>query len=105
MQIALDEPYIYLTCVSISSGLLALYGIILFLTASLEPLRAYRIKPKFFIVQMVLIIISTQNLILAILADVGVVPCVAPFTSDTRANCTFPAVVDTFPFVCSKGPS
>ncbi|XP_022108683.1 organic solute transporter subunit alpha-like [Acanthaster planci] len=85
-KIALDEPYIYILTVSSLSGLLALYGIILFLTVSLEPLRSYRIRPKFFTVQMVLIIISSQNLILAILADVGVIPCVAPFSSDSRAN-------------------
>ncbi|XP_038071420.1 organic solute transporter subunit alpha-like [Patiria miniata] len=85
-NIAIDEPYIYITTFSALSGLLALYGIILFLTASLEPLRSFRIRPKFFIVQMVLILISTQNLILAILADVYVIPCVAPFSSDSRAN-------------------
>ncbi|XP_071793226.1 organic solute transporter subunit alpha-like [Asterias amurensis] len=85
-EIALNEPYIYLTTISITSGLFALYGIILFLTASLEPLKSYRIKPKFFIVQMVLILISTQNLVLAVLADIGVIPCVPPFNSDSRAN-------------------
>ena len=57
------------------------------LKASAEPLSEFRIRPKFYLVQMVLILISAQNLLLSLMVAAGAIPCIPPFRSDARANC------------------
>ncbi|XP_072031756.1 LOW QUALITY PROTEIN: organic solute transporter subunit alpha-like [Amphiura filiformis] len=85
-QVSFSEAYIYLNLISIGSGLLALWGISLMLKASAEPLSEFQIRPKFYLVQMVLILISAQNLILSLMVSGGAIPCIPPFRSDARAN-------------------
>ncbi|PIK59990.1 putative organic solute transporter subunit alpha-like [Apostichopus japonicus] len=77
---------LYVQLLSLCSTLVALWGVIMFVRVSKGPLAKYRVTPKFLIVQVCLITVSSQAIIIAIIGGFNGIPCTAVFRSLDRGN-------------------
>ncbi|XP_071484201.1 organic solute transporter subunit alpha-like [Diadema antillarum] len=81
---AADSAYVWLTVIALCSTFVALYGVIILMRISKKPLEGYNVQSKFFMVQLVLVLITGQLLIIAIPVLTGAVSCEYPMPALTR---------------------
>ncbi|XP_054758922.2 organic solute transporter subunit alpha-like [Lytechinus pictus] len=77
--------YLWFNVIYIVSTLFALNGIIIFYRLSNEPLKEYHLTPKFFTVQLTLILTNVQSFTIGICAITGGIACKPPFHPGLRA--------------------
>ncbi|XP_003725669.2 organic solute transporter subunit alpha [Strongylocentrotus purpuratus] len=77
--------YLWFNVIYIVSTLFALNGIIIFYKLSREPLKEYHLTPKFFTVQLTLILTNVQSFTIGLCAIAGNIACKPPFHPGLRA--------------------
>ncbi|XP_078001127.1 organic solute transporter subunit alpha-like [Glandiceps talaboti] len=92
-KVAFDEAYIYLNTILIVSSILGIYGLQVIYRISEKPLQEFRIRPKFFSLQVTVILANLQHPLLGILVTMNVIKCADPLASDTRANMLYDALI------------
>ncbi|XP_072031753.1 organic solute transporter subunit alpha-like [Amphiura filiformis] len=80
-----SSAYLWLTVFATISTITALQGLIILYKTSRDPLKDFKLRPKFFTVQMALVITNVQTLIITFLAAGGVIGCKGPLTPGLRA--------------------
>ncbi|XP_033115895.1 organic solute transporter subunit alpha-like [Anneissia japonica] len=85
-KIGLHEPFIFFQVASLLSTLMALNGIIILFRLCKEPLKKFKITPKFFTVQLALVLTTTQSILIAIFISAGVITCRGPFGARMRGS-------------------
>ncbi|XP_071818513.1 organic solute transporter subunit alpha-like [Apostichopus japonicus] len=84
---------LYLQVVTMVSTLIAVYGLQIFYHASLEYLRQEEIRPKFAILQTVLLSTNIESFIFTLLARLDAFPCIGPWTSGSRTDVVYNIIV------------
>ncbi|XP_030854225.1 organic solute transporter subunit alpha [Strongylocentrotus purpuratus] len=80
----IDSAYVWLTVIALCSTFIALYGVIILMRISKAPLEGYNVQSKFFLVQLVLVLITSQLVIVGCFVLTGLVPCEYPMAALTR---------------------
>ena len=88
-QFTISSAYLWLQLVATVSTITALQGLIILYQTSREPLKDFMLRPKFFTVQMSLVITNVQNLVISLLAASGKIACKGPITPGLRAMCKY----------------
>ncbi|XP_070565725.1 organic solute transporter subunit alpha-like isoform X2 [Ptychodera flava] len=83
-KVGANEPFLWLSAISIISTITAMQGIGIIHTASREPLKNYKITFKFMTIQMTLIFGNIQFGVLNIISNLGAIPCQDPFDNTAR---------------------
>ncbi|XP_038074121.1 organic solute transporter subunit alpha-like [Patiria miniata] len=97
----LGDAYPYMTLIALISNMVALQALVTFFKISQDPLSSYKVKPKFFTVQFVLIITSIQSIITGAFAKFGVIKCLGPYSPrvNERTILNFTVIVEMFFFM------
>ncbi|XP_040298085.1 organic solute transporter subunit alpha-like [Bufo bufo] len=80
------NPNSYINIIITLSTFLSFYGYLLFYKATKKSLEGYSPRSKFICITLVLILCGVQNGILETMAALGAIPCVPPFTVETRSQ-------------------
>uniref|UniRef100_A0A8C5PHJ6 Organic solute transporter subunit alpha n=1 Tax=Leptobrachium leishanense TaxID=445787 RepID=A0A8C5PHJ6_9ANUR len=83
------NPNSYINVIIGLSTFLSFYGYLLFYKATKKALEGYRPRSKFICITLVLFLCGLQNGILETMAALGAIPCVPPFTVETRSQTIF----------------
>eukprot|EP00057_Strongylocentrotus_purpuratus_P016649 XP_011671123.1 PREDICTED: organic solute transporter subunit alpha [Strongylocentrotus purpuratus] len=84
LSFTIDSAYVWLTVIALCSTFIALYGVIILMRISKVPLEGYNVQSKFFLVQLVLVLITSQLVIVGCFVLTGLVPCEYPMAALTR---------------------
>lgn len=84
---------LYLQGITTVSTLTSVYGLQIFYHASLQHLPQEVIRPKFAILQAVLLTTNIESLIFTILGRLGTFPCVGPWNSGSRTDVVYNTIV------------
>ncbi|XP_022108682.1 organic solute transporter subunit alpha-like [Acanthaster planci] len=100
-ELSINDAYPYMTLIALISNMVALQALVTFFRISQDPLSSYKVKPKFFTVQLVLIITSIQSVITGALAKFGVIKCLGPYNSSVNGKMIvdFTVIVEMFFFM------
>nr|XP_054758924.1 organic solute transporter subunit alpha-like [Lytechinus pictus] len=79
-----DSAYVWLSVIALCSTFAALYGVIILMRITKGPLEGYNVQPKFLLIQLVLVLITSQLVIVGIFVLTEMVPCDYPFGSLAR---------------------
>ncbi|XP_075691066.1 organic solute transporter subunit alpha-like [Rhinoderma darwinii] len=80
------NPNSYINIIISLSTFLSFYGYLLFYKATKKSLEGYSPRSKFICITLVLVLCGLQNGILETMAALGAIPCVPPFTVETRSQ-------------------
>ncbi|XP_075041664.1 organic solute transporter subunit alpha-like [Mixophyes fleayi] len=80
------NPNSYINIIIGLSTFLSIYGYLLFYKATKVSLEGYSPRSKFICITLVLVLGSLQNGILETMSALGAIPCVPPFTVETRSQ-------------------
>ncbi|KAM3912408.1 organic solute transporter subunit alpha-like [Leptodactylus fuscus] len=80
------NPNSYINIIISLSTFLSFYGYLLFYKATKKSLEGYSPRSKFLCITLVLVLCGLQNGILETMAALGAIPCVPPFTVETRSQ-------------------
>ncbi|KAM8934783.1 organic solute transporter subunit alpha-like [Pelodytes ibericus] len=83
------NPNSYINVIIGLSTFLSFYGYLLFYKATKKALEGYGPRAKFICITLVLVLCGLQNGILETMAALGAIPCVPPFTVETRSQTIF----------------
>ena len=72
--------------INLVSTLLAIYGLLLVKKMFNVPLASFQLMGKFASFQLVLLVSSITNLVMAIVVRAGALPCTEIFSSDARGE-------------------
>lgn len=85
-QVGYTNPNSYINIIITLSTFLSIYGYLLFYKATKKSLEGYKPRSKFICITLVLVLCGVQNGILETMAALGAIPCVPPFTVETRSQ-------------------
>ncbi|XP_053328778.1 organic solute transporter subunit alpha-like [Spea bombifrons] len=80
------NPNSYINIIIGLSTFLSFYGYLLFYKATKKALEGYSPRSKFICITLVLVLCGLQNGILETMGALGAIPCVPPFTVETRSQ-------------------
>ncbi|XP_077140255.1 organic solute transporter subunit alpha-like [Ranitomeya variabilis] len=80
------NPNSYINIIISLSTFLSFYGYLLFYKATKKALEGYSPRSKFICITLVLVLCGLQNGILETMSALGAIPCVPPFTVETRSQ-------------------
>ncbi|KAM4695978.1 organic solute transporter subunit alpha-like [Rhinophrynus dorsalis] len=80
------NPNSYINVIIGLSTFLSFYGYLLFYKATKKALEGYSPRSKFICITLVLVLCGLQNGILETMGALGAIPCVPPFTVETRSQ-------------------
>ncbi|XP_063289210.1 organic solute transporter subunit alpha-like isoform X1 [Pelobates fuscus] len=83
------NPNSYINVIIGLSTFLSFYGYLLFYKVTKKSLEGYSPRSKFICITLVLFLCGLQNGILETMAALGAIPCVPPFTVETRSQTIF----------------
>lgn len=81
----ISSAYLWLQLFATISTITALQGLIILYQTSREPLKDFKLRPKFFTVQMALVITNVQSLVISLVAAGGHLRCKGPYPPGLRA--------------------
>ncbi|CAN2389188.1 Organic solute transporter subunit alpha-like [Pristimantis euphronides] len=85
-DVGYTDPNSYINIIIGLSTFLSFYGYLLFYKATKKSLEGYSPRSKFICITLVLVLCGLQNGILETMAALGAIPCVPPFTVETRSQ-------------------
>ncbi|XP_072287728.1 organic solute transporter subunit alpha-like [Pyxicephalus adspersus] len=80
------NPNSYINVIIGLSSFLSFYGYLLFYKATKKALEGYSPRSKFICITLVLVLCGLQNGILETMSALGAIPCVPPWTVETRSQ-------------------
>ncbi|KAE8581902.1 hypothetical protein XENTR_v10019859 [Xenopus tropicalis] len=88
-DVGYTNPNSYINVIIGLSTFLSFYGYLLFYRATQGALVGYSPRSKFICITLVLVLCGLQNGILETMGALGAIPCVPPFTVETRSQTIF----------------
>ncbi|OCT66364.1 organic solute transporter subunit alpha-like [Xenopus laevis] len=88
-DVGYTNPNSYINVIIGLSTFLSFYGYLLFYKATKKALQGYSPRSKFICITLVLVLCGLQNGILETMGALGAIPCVPPFTVETRSQTIF----------------
>ncbi|KAM4663894.1 organic solute transporter subunit alpha-like [Discoglossus pictus] len=85
-DVGYTNPNSYINIIIGLSTFLSFYGYLLFYKATKTSLAGYAPRSKFICITLVLVLCGLQNSILETMGALGAIPCVPPFTVETRSQ-------------------
>ncbi|XP_068105986.1 organic solute transporter subunit alpha-like [Hyperolius riggenbachi] len=80
------NPNSYINVIICLSTFISFYGYLLFYKATKKALDGYNPRSKFICITLVLVVCGLQNIILETMSALGAIPCVPPWTVETRSQ-------------------